>query len=157
MRSPFTRSDTRHLPHVTLQPSLPRRSAAKAGPTQSNHTYWGGDSLSPQPSRCPPGVHGPRLWQSPAAALRPCCTRTIPTTARATHSSFCWQAELRLRHSPGISPSQSKSVQPSMAMPPPPGPPRLHGQICVSSVLRGRRSALWLKPKFHSLDEPAYL
>jgi len=36
MHSPFTRPVTCRQPHVMVQPSLPRRSAAKAGPSQSN-------------------------------------------------------------------------------------------------------------------------
>jgi len=57
---------------------------------------------------------GPRLWQSPAAALRPAGRTHHPTTARSSHSSFCWQAELRLRHSPGLnSQPQSNRVKPS--------------------------------------------
>jgi len=60
--------------------NLPRRSEAKAGPSQSKPVkpsqtmHWGGgDSPSPQHPPPPPPVYGygPRLWQSPAAALRP--------------------------------------------------------------------------------------
>jgi len=59
---------------------------------------------------------GPRLWQSPAAALRP-ARRANPTTARVLHSSFCWQAELRLRHSPVLnSQPQSNPVKPSQTI-----------------------------------------
>jgi len=46
MRPPFTRP-------VTLQPSLPRRSAAKAGPTQSNPVKpMGGRQANLQPATC---------------------------------------------------------------------------------------------------------
>jgi len=96
----------------------------------------GGDSLASQQRpalrapTCRP-QHGPRLWQSPAAALRPArppqpqrrpppSLFVILLAGRASASSFC----------PLVPSVCSVSLWP---------------KICVSSVLPGRRSALWLK------------
>jgi len=67
----------------------------------------------------PSGGHGPRLWQSPAAALRQARHPHANEDSRRPirHSSFCPRCPLRLC-----------------------------GQICVSSVLRRRRSAPARKP-----------
>ena len=96
MRSPFTC----RLPHVMLQPSLPRRSAAKAGPSQSNSVKpsqtkgWRQLVATNTPRHLPPRPaaygYGLRLWQSPAAALRPARHLNLNENSRdpIRHSSF---------------------------------------------------------------------
>jgi len=99
MRSPFTRPVTCRLPNVALQPSVPRRSAAKAGPTQSSPVQ-----VSPTESN---------LCEADCESdVRPTCNQE-PVTCNL--------------------PPSAASVS-------------LWPKICVSSVLRGRRSALWLQP-----------
>jgi len=59
----------RSLPHVTLQPSLPRRSAAKAGPSQSNPVK----PSQTQSKWVQPYVLGWRQLVATTAACRPTC------------------------------------------------------------------------------------
>jgi len=61
-----------------------------------------------------------QLVATTSSSQTPQPRRSLPPS----HSSFCWQAELRLRHFASV-----RSA--------PPWP-----KICVSSVLRGRRSAI---------------
>ena len=106
MRSPFSRPDTCRLPNVTLPPSLPRRSAAKAGPIQSNPVQPLGwrhpvATTSPLPPAAMDGLCGKAQPQHSAQPDAP-----IPTTARAFHPPFVI--------SPGLnSQPQSNPVQPS--------------------------------------------
>ena len=92
MRSPLAKPVTCHLPHVMLQPSLPRRSAAKAGPTQSSPVQVSPTESNLCEADCESDVR-PTCNQEPA-------TCNLPPSAASV--SLCLKA----------SPTQSKPVKP---------------------------------------------
>jgi len=115
MRSPFARPVTCRLPHLMLQPSLPRRSAAKAGPTQSKSVqpciWGGGDSLSPLP---PPAM---RPHHSSSRSVRSAqYVRSVPFLFPAPHPFGERQSKLPPPRRPGDSDRQTVPINPQTPM-----------------------------------------
>jgi len=86
--------------------------SVKPSQTKSNHATRGGDSLSPQHSPLPPGVHGPRLWQSPTAALHPAIRANLNEASRNNFALCVLCVSVAKTRPVQPSPTQSNSVKP---------------------------------------------
>jgi len=135
----------RHFPLCALCASVAKQPPVKPSPTESNRVQpceadvrlkpctRGGDSLSPQHSRCPLPPrsaacgYGPRLWQSPAAALRPAGRPNLKEASCPISPSVpLWQNQPQ-SNPVQLSPTQSKYIP--IIFPSPKG-----GRFCILRV-----------------------